>query len=286
MTKSPPPEQSLLLLLAVSITLGWRPLLDTFTLALREDQYTHIILILPLSAALILSEWRSLRPMVARNFRTGFPLLVIAVLLVGVVKWRSATLPSDVRLSIEMFALVLSWIAAFVLCFGSRVSRSVLFPLCFLFGLVPFPQVVLNEIVDLLQQGSAIAAYALFVAVGVPATQNGILVTIPGLTVEVAQECSSIRSSSMLLVTTMVLAHVLLRSPWRKLLAIVFAVFLSVAKNVLRIFTIAMLGTRVDPAFLTGRLHRQGGIVFFMIALIAVFVLLWIFRKGEKTSLA
>ncbi|MGA9496099.1 MAG: archaeosortase/exosortase family protein, partial [Terriglobales bacterium] len=140
MTKSPPPEQSLLLLLAVSITLGWRPLLDTFTLALREDQYTHIILILPLSAALILSEWRSLRPMVARNFRTGFPLLVIAVLLVGVVKWRSATLPSDVRLSIEMFALVLSWIAAFVLCFGSRVSRSVLFPLCFLFGLVPFPQ--------------------------------------------------------------------------------------------------------------------------------------------------
>ena len=286
MTKSPPPELSLLLLLAVSITLGWRPLLDTFTLALREDQYTHIILILPLSAALILSEWRSLRPMVARNFRTGFPLLVIAVLLAGVVKWRSATLPSDVRLSIEMFALVLSWIAAFVLCFGSRVSRSVLFPLCFLFGLVPFPQVVLNEIVDLLQQGSAIAAYALFVAVGVPATQNGILVTIPGLTVEVAQECSSIRSSSMLLVTTMVLAHVLLRSPWRKLLAIVFAVFLSVAKNGLRIFTIAILGTRVDPAFLTGRLHRQGGIVFFMIALIAVFVLLWIFRKGEKTSLA
>ncbi|MGA9497382.1 MAG: exosortase/archaeosortase family protein, partial [Terriglobales bacterium] len=145
---------------------------------------------------------------------------------------------------------------------------------------------VLNEIVDLLQQGSAFAAYALFVAVGVPATQNGILVTIPGLTVEVAQECSSIRSSSMLLVTTMVLAHVLLRSPWRKLLVIVFAVFLSVAKNGLRIFTIAILGTRVDPAFLTGRLHRQGGIVFFMIALIAVFVLLWIFRKGEKTSLA
>ncbi|MGA9900445.1 MAG: exosortase/archaeosortase family protein [Terriglobales bacterium] len=286
MTKSPPPEQSLLLLLAVSITLGWRPLLDTFALALREDQYTHIILILPLSVALILSEWRSLRPMVARNLRAGFPLLVIAVLLAGVVKWRSATLPSDVRLSIEMFALVLSWIAAFVLCFGSRVSRSVLFPLCFLFGLVPFPQVVLNEIVDLLQQGSAFAAYALFVAVGVPATQNGILVTIPGLTVEVAQECSSIRSSSMLLVTTMVLAHVLLRSPWRKLLVIVFAVFLSVAKNGLRIFTIAMLGTRVDPAFLTGRLHRQGGIVFFMIALIAVFVLLWIFRKGEKTSLA
>ena len=286
MIKSPPPPLTLFLLSAVSLTLGWRPLVDTFTLALREDQYTHILLILPISVALILSEWQSLRPMVARNFRAGFTLLAIAVLLAGVVKWRSASLPSDVRLSIEMFALVLSWIAAFVLCFGSRVSRSVLFPLCFLFGLVPFPQVVLNEIVYLLQQGSAFAAYALFVAVGVPAAQDGVLVTIPGLTVEVAQECSSIRSSSMLLVTTMVLAHLLLRSPWRKLLVIVFAVFLSVAKNGLRIFTIAMLGTRVDAAFLTGRLHRQGGIVFFMIALVGVFVLLWIFRKGENTSLA
>ena len=114
--------------------------------------------------------------------------------------------------------------------------------------------------------------------------QNGVLLTIPGLTVEVAQECSSIRSSSMLLVTTMVLAQLLLRSPWRKALVIGVAVPLSVAKNGLRIFTIAMLATRVDPAYLTGRLHHEGGIVFFMIALIGVFVLLWILRRGEDVS--
>jgi exosortase len=276
------PHLNLAVLLAVTLLVGWRPLVDTFALALRNDAYTHILLILPVSAALIVLEWRSVGTMVASNVRTGSALLALAVLVAGLVRGWSASLPSDVQLSIEMFALVLSWIGAFVLCFGSRVSRSLLFPLCFLFGLVPFPQAALNGIVSLLQQGSALAAHALFAAVGVPVAQDGVLITIPGLTVEVAQECSSIRSSSMLLITTMVLAQILLRSPWRKAVVIAIAVPLSVAKNGLRIFTIAMLATRVDPAYLTGRLHREGGIVFFTIALAAVFGLIWILRRAEN----
>jgi exosortase/archaeosortase family protein len=73
----------------------------------------------------------------------------------------------------------------------------------------------------------------------------------------------------------------LLRSPWRKALVIAIAVPLSVAKNGLRIFTIVMLATRVDPAYLTGRLHREGGIVFFTIALAAILGLIWILRRSE-----
>jgi exosortase len=181
-----------------------------------------------------------------------------------------------------MLALVVWWIAAFLLCFGTRSFRRALFPLFFLLWMVPFPDFVLNPIVSLLQQGSAAAAHFLFAAAGVPVEQRGILIHIPGLTVEVARECSSIRSSSMLVVTTMVLAQLLLRSPWRKILVIAAAIPLSVAKNGLRIFAIAMLATRVDPSFLTGRLHRQGGIIFFLIAMAAIFLLLWLLRRGEQ----
>ena len=283
MTRSPSPQLSLALLLAVSLLVGWRPLVHTFALALRDDAYTHILLILPISAALIFLEWHSLQPMVAANVRIGSSILAMAVLVAGFGRaWSSIS--SDVQLSLAMLGLVLWWIGAFVLCFGTRVSRGLLFPLCFLFGVVPLPQVLLNELVHLLQQGSAWTASALFAAIGVPVAQDGFLLTIPGLTVEVAKECSSIRSSSMLLVTTMVLAQLLLRSPWRKALVIALAVPLSVAKNGLRIFTIAMLGTRVDPGYLTGRFHHEGGIVFFLIALLGVFVLLWILRRGEDLS--
>ena len=273
------------LLLTVSLVVGWRPLVDTFALSLRNDEYTQILLILPISAALIFLERRPLRAAVTLNVRIGGAILAIAVLIACFEIVRSAFLPSDVQLSIGMLALVLSWIGAFVFCFGSRASRLALFPLCFLFGLVPLPKLALNWVIMLLQLGSAWAAHLLFAVCGVPVAQDGVLLTIPGLTLQVAQECSSIRSSLMLLVTTMVLAQLLLRSPWRKTVVVGLAVPLSVAKNGLRIFTIAMLGTRVDPGYLTGRLHRQGGIVFFAIALVIVFGLLWILRRGEDLLL-
>ena len=277
------PQLKFFLLAVVSLLLGWRALVATFTLGLKDYEYTYILLILPISLGLIYLEWHTLRPLAASNVPAGATLLAIAVLVAVIGRSQSTSLSSDVLLSIDMLAIVLSWIGAFVLCFGSRVSLSLSFPLCFLFALVPLPQFALHRVVFLLQQGSALVASLLFTAVGVPVSQNGFFITIPGLTVEVAQECSSIRSSSMLLIVTLVLAQLLLRSPWRKALVIALAIVLSVAKNGLRIFTIAMLGTRVDPGYLTGRFHHQGGVVFFMIALISVFFVLKILRRGEPS---
>jgi exosortase len=270
----------------MSPLLGWRVLVDTFVLSLRDDEYTYILLILPVSVVLIFLERRSLRKTVTLNVRTGSALLASAALILCFQRGWSAWLAPDAQLSMRMLALVLWWIGAFVLCYGFGAARSVLFPLLFLFGLVPVPQSVLSVIVALLQHWSAWAAYVLFAGCGVPVVRDGVLLAIPGLTVQVAEECSSIRSSSMLLVTTMVLSQILLRSPWRKALVISLAVPLSVAKNGLRIFTIAMLGTRVDPGYLTGELHHEGGVIFFGIALAVVFALLWSFRKGEDLPLA
>jgi exosortase len=284
MTNSTKHEVGLALLWVISLVVGWRPLVDTFTLSLRNDEYTHILLILPVTAALILLKWRFLRRELGLGLWTGSSFLSVAALIACSALLWSASLPADLQLSIKMFALVLWCIGAFVLCLGSKASRAVLFPLCFLFGLVPFPNVLLNGITALLQYGSAWSARMLFVVFGIPVAQDGLLLTIPGLTLMVAQECSSIRSSSMLLVTTMVLAQLQLRSPWRKALLIGIAVPLSVAKNGLRIFAIAMLGTRVDPGYLTGSFHHQGGIVFFAIALIIIFALLWILQRGEGSS--
>ena len=277
-------QAGLAFLLALITIAGWRPLVETFALALRDDQYTYILLILPIGVALIFLDWRSLRAKLSANVPAGIALLTIAVLIACSALLWSGSLPLDVQLSIKMTALVFSWVGAFVLFLGLKAARSVSFPLIFLFALVPLPQSVLDVVVSLLQQSSAWTAAMMFSAFGVPVAQDGVLLTIPGLTLQVAQECSSIRSSSMLLVTTMVLAQLILRSPWRKALLIFLAVPLSVAKNGLRIFSIAMLGTQVDRKFITGSFHHQGGIIFFAIALMATFGLLWVLRRGEILS--
>jgi len=270
-------------MLAASVALGWRPLVSTWTLALSNEAYTHILLILPLSCMLIYLERDVLPSRFRRGVATGSALLAVGLLLAGFARFGGSGWPQDVRLFLSMFALVTWWIGCTAFFLGIRASRVLVFPLCFLFLLVPIPAIALDEIIHFFQQQSALAARVLFLAAGVPASQDGIMLSIPGLDIEVARECSSIRSSLMLIVTTMVLAHLFLRSWWRKAMLIAVAVPLAAAKNGLRIFVIAELGTRVDPGFLDGNLHHHGGIVFFAISLVVMATLLWGLRRTEIT---
>jgi exosortase len=272
-------------LVAVSIVFWWHSLLSTLRLSLSNEAYTHILLVLPVSAGLIYldSKWRR----AASNFDStqgrgaAIGLLFLAFGLACYARWGSA-MELDLRLTISILGLVTWWIASVVFCFGMAVFRFFLFPLCFLFLLVPIPEQVLTRIVEFLQLQSAFAARIMFRAVGIDASQDGIMLYIPGLDIEVARECSSIRSSLMLVVTTLVFAHLFLRSWWRKLLLVALAIPLSVAKNGLRIVTIGALGTRVDPGFLYGNLHHRGGIVFFGVAVFVMVGLLWILRRSES----
>jgi exosortase len=270
----------------ISLLIWWSPLLSSFALALRNDQYTHIFLVLPVSVSLIYLEFKSSEFSAESRPNVGLILLSGAVVATVVARLRIFPLLRDEQLSLSMLALVLWWIGSFIVSFGTRAFQRALFPLCFLFWMVPIPELVLNPIVKLLQEGSAASARFLFAAVGVPVAQDGTIITIPGLTVEVATECSSIRSSLMLVVTTMVLAQMLLRSGWRKTLVITLAIPLSVAKNGLRILILAMLTTRVDRSFITGRLHHQGGIIYFLIALAVIVLLIGVGHHSEKKSRA
>ena len=268
-------------LTAISVAIWWSALTSSFALALRDDQYTHIFLILPVSVALIFMDWKS-GPSAGGSVSIGSSWLVAALLITALTRFNPLLFQTDVQLSLNMLTLVAWWIGSFIFCFGTRAFRSALFPLCFLLWIVPIPQFLLNPIIRLLQQGSVTSAHLLLAAVGVPVAEDGIRLTIPGLTVEVARECSSIRSSLMLVVTSMVLAQMLLRSAWRKTVVIAFAIPLSVAKNGLRIFVLAMLATRVDRSYLTGRLHHQGGIIYFLIALVVIFLFIWVARRSEE----
>lgn len=282
--RSRKPYVELCFLLAASVVVWWQVIVSTLRLALGNDAYTHILLILPLSLSLIYFESRQ-HPVVSGDREwAGTILLGIGVCLFALAIWNPGELSSDSRLSLSMFALVLWWIGSVVLCLGLALVRRFLFPLCFLFLAVPLPETFVDGATVFLQRQSAVASEILFRAAHVPVMRAGIMLSIPALNIEVARECSSIRSSTMLMVITLILAHLFLRSWWRKALLVVAAIPLSVAKNAVRIFTIAELTTRVDPGYLTGRLHRSGGIFFLGLALVVELAVLQLLRRSESPT--
>jgi exosortase len=183
-----------------------------------------------------------------------------------------------------MLALVAWWIGTIVCCFGWRIFTLLLFPILLLFWIAPWPEFFLSRVVGALQETSASLTYLMFEAVGVPVGKNGVVLSIPGLDIEVAKECSSIRSSVVLVITSMVLAYLFLRLARRKGLVTLLAIPLSVAKNAVRIFTLSLLGTRVHPGFLTGRLHKQGGVVFFSVTIIVLWLIISVLQEKNRLS--
>jgi exosortase len=271
-----PPIVLFLGLCALSLILCWRPIAATLSLAIHNDEYTHILIIVPISFGLIFLRRHILKASIdnsAKWLSSGILFILAAGLFITVNE--TGIFPFDDHLTLLMAAVVLWWLASFIVSYGVSAFLSFLFPLCFLFWIVPWPGGFLDWVVSLLQHGSASLTRIFFEIFAVPVLQQGVHLSIPGLNIEVATECSSIRSSLILLVTAMLLAYMSLRSNWKRLLVVLLAIPLSIFKNGVRIFTLAMLGVHVDRGFLRGHLHYQGGIVFFALALL----ILWLFAR-------
>jgi len=269
-------------LVTAGLVFWWHPIAATYRLGIANDAYTYVLLIVPLSAVLIFLEFKNIAAAKETNRWPGAVLLGIALLLrlsVAVLHF-----PAGVDVSASMAALAIWWIGAFVCSFGSAACRSCLFALCLLLLITPMPEETATGFSALLQQQSASATTMLFHLLGVPVLRDGIVLSIPGLTIEVAHECSSIRSSTMLILVSLILAHLFLRSGWRQAVLVLAAFPLSVLKNAIRIVSIAELGTRVNPSYLHGSLHRQGGVVFLGLSVAMLVLVLWALRKTEPAG--
>jgi exosortase/archaeosortase family protein len=105
---------------------------------------------------------------------------------------------------------------------------------------------------------------------------------LPGLRIFVAEECSGIRSTLVLFITSLLASHLFLRTRWRKIVFVLMVFPIGVFRNALRITSISWLTVNVDSGIIDSAFHHRGGPIFFVLSLIPLFVLLWWFRKSER----
>jgi exosortase len=270
-------------LVGLTLAAFWVPLNMLVRFSFEQEHYSHIILIPFVSASLFFLEGKRIFAYPETRWGAGFGLLSAGGLMYWFGHGMFASASENDQLFIASFAMVVTWVGGFVLCYGIRALRAGLFPVLFLFLMVPIPDFLLDRVIFWLQTGSAEVSYAVFEVVGVPVFRTGFIFSLPGLTVEVAKECSGIRSSLALMIMSLLAGHLFLRSPWTKAALILAALPLLIVKNGIRIVTLSLLSIYVDPSFLTGSLHHKGGILFFLLALVILAPVLWLLQKSEPT---
>src|SRR5215472_2602327 len=238
----------------LSVLLFLGPVLALVRLALSQDDHSHLVII-PLLSAILLYLERDMLPSQPSGDKS--PGAISLLLAAGI-------------------ALGLHYGV-----FGKAGLRAAYFPFFFLLLMVPIPNFLLDRIIFFLQQGSAWIAGVLFDIAGVPALREGLVFHLAKVSIEVAKECSGIRSSMALFIVALLVAHFGLRNFWNKVFFVVFGLFLMILKNGVRIATLTLLAVYVNPDFLFGRLHHQGGVVFFLLALLLLLPVLFFLQRTE-----
>jgi exosortase len=255
-----------------------------FRLVLNEDSFSQIALIPFVSAFLIYQQRKKVFSRVSYGWTLAIALLFPASLLTAAASLNLWRLQPTNQADLLVFGVILFWLGAFALFFGNSAARQALFPLCFLFFCVPVPEPLLSRIILWLQNASAWATEIFFRLGGLPYLRRGLIFDLPGVAIQVAEECSGIRSSMALLMTTVLAAWLFLKTGWHRAVVIAVVLPLAIIKNGMRIATLSALAIYLDPSFLYGSLHHHGGIFFFLIALVPLGLLLLLFQKSEMAA--
>jgi exosortase C (VPDSG-CTERM-specific) len=254
-------------------------------LASQSEQHSHILLV-PLISAYLLYDRRRRLPSESQSSPvpgTGLMLGgLVALVLALLGDSNSVQQGESLAWTILSFVCLLAAGAFFLL--GSRWVSAACFPIVFLLFMVPLP----DRITELLEIGSqfasAEAAALLFAISGTSVWREDLLFQLPGLTIRVAQECSGIRSSLVLLITSFLAGQLFLKSPWRRAILVGLVIPLGILRNGFRIVTISLLTIHVDPRIIDSPLHHRGGPIFFVLSLIPFSLLLWWLRRSEQKN--
>jgi exosortase C (VPDSG-CTERM-specific) len=164
---------------------------------------------------------------------------------------------------------------------GRDWKRAAACPLAYLIFMVPRPNAMADALETASQYASAEVANVFFQLSGTPILRAGRVFQLPNITIEVAQECSGIRSSWVLLMTSILAANLFLKTSWRRTVLVAFIIPLGILRNGFRILVIGLLCVNVGPQMIHSLIHRRGGPVFFALSLIPLLLLLWWLHKGE-----
>jgi exosortase len=155
------------------------------------------------------------------------------------------------------------------------------FPFAFLIFLMPLPDATANFLENASVLASTEVTSFLFNVTDTPVLRRGTVFELPGITIQVAQECSGIRSSWVLLITGLLAGNMLLRSNWRRALLVTFVVPLGIIRNGFRVWVIGTLCVHAGPQMIDSAIHRRGGPLFFALSLIPFLVFLWWLRRRD-----
>ena len=231
-----------------------------------DQNYSHGFFVIPLSLYFAWERREALASAVVRPHWAGL-LMIAASLLI----YFAGVMGAELFLTRASLIGVIGGSVLFL--FGSAHLRVLLFPIAFLFLMIPPPAVLFNQLALPLQLFASRMGEGIIAAAGVPVLRDGNVLHLPSRSLEVVEACSGIRSLISLLMLALVLGYFTDRRIGARIAIAVAAVPLAILANAVRVAGTGIASEWISPSAADGFFHTFSGWLMFVVAVLGLVLL-------------
>jgi len=255
---------SFFLILAVLLGAVYWKILRALAIQWWDDaNYSHGFLVPLFSLYLVWQQRATLRTLPRSGSLIGIP-----VILAGIGALILGDLGAENFLMRSSLIVIIAGLILFHL--GTHVFRAILFPLAFLFFMVPLPGIIFYAVTFPLQRLAAEQAAWTLDALGVPVLLDGNIIHLAQLSLGVTEACSGIRSLISLFAGAVAWAYLLLPVGWPLLVFVAATVPITIFANAARVVLTGLIGQYFGVQYASGFFHEFAGWAIFIFAFVSL----------------
>jgi exosortase len=228
---------------------------------LRDEDYTHGFLIVPLALYFVWERREKLAGMPVKPSPLGAGLLALGLLALVL-----GSVGAELFVQRSSLIVVLAGLVWLVL--GSAILRELAFPLAFLAFMIPLPAIVMNAVAFPLQLFAAQSATFCMQVGGIPVLREGNTIVLSNTTLEVVEACSGIRSLQALLALGAVYGYFTQKAAWKRWALLLLSIPIAIAANAFRVAGTGFLAHFIGPEAAQGFYHSFAGWIVFAVAFV------------------
>ena len=230
----------------------------------KDTYYSHGWLIPFVTGFLIWQIRDELKKIKPEESVWGMRLIILGILLHIVSSILRVYFSSGFSMLIVIPGIILHF-------YGSKMFKKILFPVLFLFFMIPLPMVVIANISFKLKMFAAQIAAILLNNMGIPSIQEGSMIKMRNAYVIVDDVCSGLRSLISLTALGSIFAYWLNAPMYKRVLLFLSTIPIAIATNVCRILILSIISEAWGPEAASGIVHDTTGYLVFVLAFILLY---------------
>ena len=237
-----------------------------------DANYSHGFLIPLVSGYLLYRKRETLAANVGPVDRAGLWLVGAGMMLFVVANGAAEYFTLRFSLVVTLFGLV-------YFLFGRRMIRYCWFELAFLVFMIPIPYVIHYAATFPMQLAASKITVAILNVLGAGAVRQGNIIHLGGISLEVAEACSGIRSLVSLGALGAIYAYISLKHNGARTLLFLSTAPVAILANVARVFVSALLAYAASVDVTIEPVHTIMGLLVFVVAFVLLAILATLLRR-------